>query len=605
LLYISVMPVQTAETITDGAESLARGDFASAERVANALLARGQDPDALHLLALARIQQNRREEAVTLLNRSLAVRPRHPHALFNLGRVLALLKRDGEAVTPLSEAVLVQPDMAEAWYELGETQNRLGDFTKAEASLRQVLALEPGHPLAKLSLGVALKDAGRAAEAESLLAEGLDEADNPRLKAGFAYNLALAQYDQGKKEAALENFTLVRRLDPARSSVEISRTGLLEELSRFEEAEKLLEELLKREPLNNDAHIAYNDLMYRLRRDEDFLSSYDRAPPATALQMSKAGFLLKTKKLTQAHELYAGLLRHEPGDVNAAIGAASALNLMGRHAEAMLILEQTRARQPGSAMLHHHLAVTALQARDPQKGAALAEQSLRLAPLDHYGLAMLGSAWRMMGDDRDEMLNGYDELIGVFDLEPPPGFSSMAAFNEALNATLDRMHTTTREPIEQSLRGGSQTRGNIFREGHDLVDRLKLRIAEAMTLYIAAIKPDAKHPFRGQRTGDFRFTGSWSSRLGDCGFHINHVHPEGWISSCYYVGVPDAVKDETARQGWIKFGEPGVEMGLGPRRVLQPVPGRLVLFPSYMWHGTIPFQGASPRTTIAFDAVPR
>jgi hypothetical protein len=65
------------------------------------------------------------------------------------------------------------------------------------------------------------------------------------------------------------------------------------------------------------------------------------------------------------------------------------------------------------------------------------------------------------------------------------------------------------------------------------------------------------------------------------------------------------VKDETTRQGWIKFGEPGVEMGLGPRRVLQPVPGRLVLFPSYMWHGTIPFQGASPRTTIAFDAVPR
>jgi tetratricopeptide (TPR) repeat protein len=450
-----------------------------------------------------------------------------------------------------------------------------------------------------------LKDAGRAAEAESLLTEGLDEAVDPRLKAGFAYNLALAQYDQGKKEVALENFTLVRRLDPARSSVEISRTGLLEELSRFTEAEKLLEDLLKREPLNNEAHIAYNDLMYRLRRDEDFLKSYDRAPPATALQLSKAGFLLKTGKLAEAHALYIGVLRYEAGDINAAIGAASALNLMGRHAEAMTHLEQARARHPASPTLHHHLAATALQARDPQKAAALAEQSLRLAPVDHYGLAMLGSAWRMMGDDRDEMLNGYDELIGVFDLEPPQGFSSMAAFNEELNAYLDRMHTTTREPIEQSLRGGSQTRGNIFREGHDLVDQLKLRIAEAMKLYIAAIKPDARHPFRGRRTADFRFTGSWSSRLGDCGFHINHVHPEGWISSCYYVGVPEAVKDEAARQGWIKFGEPGVEMGLGPRRAIQPAPGRLVLFPSYMWHGTIPFQAATARTTIAFDAVPR
>ena len=32
--------------------------------------------------------------------------------------------------------------------------------------------------------------------------------------------------------------------------------------------------------------------------------------------------------------------------------------------------------------------------------------------------------------------------------------------------------------------------------------------------------------------------------------------------------------------------------------------GRLVLFPSYMWHGTVPFHDAASRTTIAFDAVP-
>jgi hypothetical protein len=29
-----------------------------------------------------------------------------------------------------------------------------------------------------------------------------------------------------------------------------------------------------------------------------------------------------------------------------------------------------------------------------------------------------------------------------------------------------------------------------------------------------------------------------------------------------------------------------------------------VLFPSYMWHGTIAFRGEASRTTIAFDAVP-
>lgn len=69
--------------------------------------------------------------------------------------------------------------------------------------------------------------------------------------------------------------------------------------------------------------------------------------------------------------------------------------------------------------------------------------------------------------------------------------------------------------------------------------------------------------------------------------------------------MPDAVKDEKAKQGWIKFGEPSFDVGLGIRRAIQPVPGRLVLFPSYMWHGTISFHSDAARTTIAFDAVPR
>jgi Putative 2OG-Fe(II) oxygenase len=91
------------------------------------------------------------------------------------------------------------------------------------------------------------------------------------------------------------------------------------------------------------------------------------------------------------------------------------------------------------------------------------------------------------------------------------------------------------------------------------------------------------------------------------GRHVNHLHPEGWISSAYYVTVPEVTKDAEAKNGWIKFGEPSLDLALKDpiRRAVQPVPGRLVLFPSYVWHGTVPLQASSARTTIAFDAVPR
>jgi hypothetical protein len=210
-----------------------------------------------------------------------------------------------------------------------------------------------------------------------------------------------------------------------------------------------------------------------------------------------------------------------------------------------------------------------------------------------------------MDDEPDDIFNGYESLIGIFDLAPPEGFSSMEDFNAELFAYLLCLHPKTREPLDQSLRGGTQTPDHLFGAGHVLVDKLEARIRSAIAQYVRALKESADHPFLSRRSGEFRYAGSWSSRLGDCGFHKNHMHPEGWISSCYYVRVPDSTNEIETKQGWIKFGEPNFDAGLtNPvRRVVQPIAGRLALFPSYMWHGTIPFRGAA-RMTLAFDALP-
>ena len=129
---------------------------------------------------------------------------------------------------------------------------------------------------------------------------------------------------------------------------------------------------------------------------------------------------------------------------------------------------------------------------------------------------------------------------------------------------------------------------------------------EAISAYIADLPADERHPFLARRGNGFRYAGAWSSLLRDHGFHVNHLHPQGWISSCYYVTVPEETKDTDTRNGWIKFGEPSLAVPLenAVRHAVQPVPGRLVLFPSYMWHGTVPLRAASARTTIAFDALP-
>jgi hypothetical protein len=86
-----------------------------------------------------------------------------------------------------------------------------------------------------------------------------------------------------------------------------------------------------------------------------------------------------------------------------------------------------------------------------------------------------------------------------------------------------------------------------------------------------------------------------------------HVHPLGWISSAYYEQVPPEIRDTDAHGGGIKFGEPDIDLGAqgAARRLIRPAVGRLVLFPSYMWHGTVPFEAGAARTTVAFDVLPK
>ena len=510
------------------------------------------------------------------------------------------------AITAYRAAIKLQPGLAGAYFELGTLQQRSGRLEDAESTYRKLLRAMPDNAQAKLMLGWVLMEAGKPEDAEILLRRALDTAADANMQANLRKGLAWSIRRQNRHEEALAEFDTVRRLDPAMPHVDIQRAEIMQELRRYDEALEIFQAALAREPIDPLLHRTYNDLLYRLGRKEDFLKSYDRAPKSRELLMDKAAFLTQDKRPAQAYEAYRELLTTSPTDTGAALGAAGMLSLLGHHGEAQNIFDAVLAQHANNVDVCNAAGEAALLGGDPQRSMALYQHGVRLAPYNQASLAGLSATYRIMGDERDESLNGYDSLIQLFDLDPPQGFSDMADFNAELNAYLDRLHPQTREYISQSLRGGTQTPAQLFGAGHDLVQRLQVRISEAVGRYIGGLKQDADHPFLSRRGRDFRYVGSWSSRLRDCGFHINHIHPTGWISSCYYVGVPEAVKDESARQGWLKFGEPSFAVTLNNpiRRAVQPVPGRLVLFPSYMWHGTIPFHDAQPRTTIAFDVVP-
>ena len=164
------------------------------------------------------------------------------------------------------------------------------------------------------------------------------------------------------------------------------------------------------------------------------------------------------------------------------------------------------------------------------------------------------------------------------------------------------LHLATRQPLDQTLRGGTQTDGPLFARAEPEIRALRQAIVEAVEAHVAQLPAhDPRHPLLSAPRGPVRFAGSWSVRLSDAGFHVNHVHSAGWLSSAFYVALPGGALGGAGHDGWLTLGE-AKELGLDlpPIRLIEPKPGRLVLFPSTMWHGTRPF-AAGERLTVAFD----
>ncbi|WP_235902904.1 putative 2OG-Fe(II) oxygenase, partial [Sandarakinorhabdus oryzae] len=283
----------------------------------------------------------------------------------------------------------------------------------------------------------------------------------------------------------------------------------------------------------------------------------------------------------------------------------TSLRLDGRFAD---YLDQCRVeaqRFPGEAGFASHRAWAALRLGEVDEAEAAALIASQARPLEQTGWALLGTAWRLKGDPREFELLDYETMVSASDLVTPKGWASTPAFLADLKAVLERRHVMISQPAEQTLRGGTQTPGDLFATADPVLIAFRDALRATIDAAISRLQPLPGHPFLGRLTGRVKLLGAWSVRLKGQGFHVNHVHPRGWLSSAFYVSLPPEVGVD-GDAGKLTFGVPDQALGLDlpPRRIITPVAGRLALFPSYAWHGTVPFSSDTPRLTAAFDALP-
>ena len=190
-------------------------------------------------------------------------------------------------------------------------------------------------------------------------------------------------------------------------------------------------------------------------------------------------------------------------------------------------------------------------------------------------------------------------------IETPKGYGNLITFLQALREHLTSLHITRHHPVGQSLQHGTQTLDDLFSREESVIGALKAGLTNAIQSFAQGLPSSVEHPVSNRYTGEITFSDSWSVLLRKMGFHKNHYHSHGWLSSAFYLTVPDVVS-AGGKEGWIKFGEPGFRARepLGPEHWLQPEEGALAIFPSYLWHGTEALQSDVERMTVGFDVLP-
>ncbi|HTV86095.1 MAG TPA: tetratricopeptide repeat protein [Dyella sp.] len=603
---MSTPPPPVVDTMRQIGSLLQTGDFRAAHQQLERVVEQHPDyGEALRLLGGVQLALGDAKGAEAWLRRAVAADPGWPASLATLGEMLLHSGRYDEALPLLQRAAQHLPHaawlLARHYNDQQQPAQALAVIEPLCASGQAPAELVTQHVAALAALG----RQGDAVDFYRQLAQRMP--DHP----GAAHALAIALAAASRHAEAERSTQQALARGHRTAAVHFTHANSLIALGQFERAETSLRECLGQEPRHIEAHNHLARLVW--------MRTGDRAQSTAALDYSLQRFqgddaLLAAKAAIlqgagDARGAYACLAvsaaRAQAGPALLVRAGLAALEF--EPATAVTLAERALRLSPGSTSAKNLLAAALLGTGDARAALTHCETLLAAAPDDQYLIALQTTAWRLLGDGRYEAFCDYAKLVRAYRLQAPAPWTDLASFLADLKQSLERLHNPHGHPLLfQSLRHGTETTNDLTREADPVIQALFKAFDAPIRDYMAYIG-NGGDPLRRRNRGAYRFNGGWSVRLHSAGYHNNHVHPRGWISSAFYVDLPDEMAQSSSLYGCLAFGEPSIitEPPLHAQHVVRPQAGRLALFPSYVWHGTVPFHSDKARLTVAFDVVPQ
>jgi uncharacterized protein (TIGR02466 family) len=580
---------------------------------------------------IALYNQGRLDDVVEQTNALIEKFPQEI-VLFNiLGAANAGLNRFDAAIESYNRAILIDPTVAALHNNLGNAYQDKGDLAAAIASFGKALDIDPGYVEAHNSLGVALKDSGNFPAAIDSYNRAL--ALNPDFAEAFN-NLGNAYREQGDFPAAIERYNraLAIRDDYAEAHYNLGRA--LQEMGDLPAAIDSYQHAIVLDKNFVEAHNSLGGAFWVKGDLDPAIESYTNAiylkPDYAGYHFNLGGALKDKGDLDAAMESYDHALKIRPDFAEALRNLGHVLKAKGDHTAAIERYKTSLEIKPDDVEARDNLggayfdigryedALAAYDKADTPKARADSLACL-------YALGWYDDLEQRVHDNQDadktnlrvaSVCSFVSEQIGREIFHPfckdPLDFINCGhvrdytddanGFIDDLDAELSQAPAVW-EPVMHTTVHGFHTHGNLFETSSDTIAKLEGVIKDAMMAYYEKFKSDSCLLMQ-MWPRELSVTG-WSVRLRQYGYQSSHIHPAGWLSGVVYVKlVESANKDEGAIVFELHpYDYPLVKEDFATVTV-HPQRGDIVLFPSSLFHYTVPIKGDGERMIVAFDLLP-
>jgi tetratricopeptide (TPR) repeat protein len=377
----------------------------------------------------------------------------------------------------------------------------------------------------------------------------------------------------------------------------------------LEEAKSALLHLVQMRPTDHEAHRELAQLIWMMTGDRDqalavLNAAIEANPGVSQLHIARAQVYGQTGSHDTEYAIVKEAARLSNGDPMLEWAACNAALAAKQYDAALEYGRRAATTAPNDNGVVSSYCMALLAVGDAKGASQVAETLCVRAPMNQLFIALQATAWRLLKDERYQQLFDYDAFVARAPLDTPKGWSSLEAYIDDLIEGLDQAHQFKTHPFSQSVRHGSQI-SSINGSDHPALHAYIEAVSGPVQRYVEKLGVGCD-PIRSRNIGSFRIFSTWSISLPPKGFHVNHVHPEGWLSSACHLRLAEEDPGND-KAGWLKFGEPGVATSpvLEPEKFVKPEPGFMAIFPSYMWHGTVSFESTgAPRLTAPVDIVP-